>query len=133
MENTLENKAKFFAQYWHQYVVKVKSQTDDTVTRVGYGIMQDFINSCYLQLTPLSQITDEDAIEVASIIAKTITNVDDNSPVLINSNEVKKDIEVLAFASYETVDYLRSKGYALPFMTLSVEKLIEYGWVKLNV
>ena len=27
----------------------------------------------------------------------------------------------------EAYDYLRSKGYALPWMGLSVEKLIEYG------
>lgn len=29
-------------------------------------------------------------------------------------------------------DYLRSKGYAVPFMGLSVETLIEYGWVRLR-
>ena len=28
-------------------------------------------------------------------------------------------------------DFLRSKGYALPWMGLSVEKLVEYGWVVL--
>jgi hypothetical protein len=27
--------------------------------------------------------------------------------------------------------YLVSKGYALPYMGLSVEQLIEYGWIKL--
>ena len=31
-----------------------------------------------------------------------------------------------------TIDFLRSKGYVLPFMGLSVETLIEYGWVKLT-
>jgi hypothetical protein len=29
------------------------------------------------------------------------------------------------------VDYLRSKGYALPFMEYSVEDLVSFGWVKL--
>ena len=29
-------------------------------------------------------------------------------------------------------DYLRSKGYALPWMDLLVEDLVEYGWVKLK-
>lgn len=29
-------------------------------------------------------------------------------------------------------DYLRSKGYVLPYMDLSVEDLIEYNWVKLK-
>lgn len=30
------------------------------------------------------------------------------------------------------VDYLRSKGYAIPYMGLTVEKQIEYGWIKLT-
>ena len=29
------------------------------------------------------------------------------------------------------VDYLRSKGYALPFMEYSVDELVELGWVRL--
>ena len=29
-------------------------------------------------------------------------------------------------------DYFRSKGYALPYMDLSVEDLVKYGWVKLK-
>lgn len=28
-------------------------------------------------------------------------------------------------------DYLRSKGYALPWLGLSVEQQIEYGWIKI--
>lgn len=32
----------------------------------------------------------------------------------------------------QVIDYLRSKGYVLPWMGLSVEKLVEYGWVKLK-
>ncbi|MGD1319184.1 hypothetical protein [Chryseobacterium sp. 2R14A] len=31
----------------------------------------------------------------------------------------------------EIVDYLRSKGYALPFRGLSVEKMVTYGWIRL--
>jgi hypothetical protein len=33
---------------------------------------------------------------------------------------------------FELHDYLRSKGYALPWMGLSVDELVEYGWVKLK-
>jgi len=31
---------------------------------------------------------------------------------------------------FEAVDFLRSKGYALPFMGLSVDELVNYGWIK---
>lgn len=29
------------------------------------------------------------------------------------------------------IDFLRSKGYAMPWMELSVKKMVEYGWIKL--
>lgn len=29
------------------------------------------------------------------------------------------------------VDYLRSKGYAVPFLSMSVDVMVEYGWIKL--
>ena len=32
----------------------------------------------------------------------------------------------------QSLDYLRSKGYAPPYMDLSVEDLVEYGLVKLK-
>ena len=32
----------------------------------------------------------------------------------------------------QSLDYLRSKGYAVPYMDLSVEDLVEYGWIKLK-
>ena len=34
--------------------------------------------------------------------------------------------------SIKTGDYFRSKGYALSYMGLSVEDLVEYGWIKLK-
>jgi len=30
------------------------------------------------------------------------------------------------------VDYLRSKGYAVPFLSMSVEVMVDYGWIKLE-
>lgn len=32
----------------------------------------------------------------------------------------------------KVADYLRSKGYALPYMGISVEDQIKYGWIKLT-
>lgn len=31
------------------------------------------------------------------------------------------------------VDYLRSKGYAIPFMEYSVEELVNLGWMRLVI
>lgn len=44
----------------------------------------------------------------------------------INLTE-KKPVPYIAI-----VDYLRSKGYALPWMGLSVEEMVEAGWIKLT-
>jgi hypothetical protein len=74
MKNTLENKAKFFSQYWGQRLV-CNSLSED-VTIGAYGSVNEltlsenhnrmFTNLC-LELTPLLQISDEDAIEVAKL------------------------------------------------------------------
>ena len=132
LENTLENKAKFLAIYWGQKVFCYNSEGPIINTFHKNIVCGRFFSIGFLELTQLSQITDEDAIELSNIISNTITNVDDNYPVLISPKEVKTDIEVLGFASFQTVDYLRSKGYALPWMGLSVEQLVSFGWVKLK-
>jgi len=69
MENSLENKQRFFAHYWGQKVL---------IHNNGAGIISsgalDFINyyrnisnGVYLELTPLSLISEDDAIELAKI------------------------------------------------------------------
>lgn len=112
MENTLENKAKFFAQYWGQEVLTTFFGSGFYIDRDLYPISS---GSFFLVLKPLSSITDEDAGESGYDNAKSMLS--DN--YLVNSPYV--------------FDYLRSRGYALPWMGLSVEQLIEYGWVKLIV
>lgn len=46
--------------------------------------------------------------------------------------QAKHDLNNLYSLLIETIDYIRSKGYALPWMGLSVEQQIEYGWIKLK-
>src|SRR5690606_10814141 len=65
MENALENKAKFFAQYWGQKVMRCK--TFNATTGHGLsGLMNVDVNSeiikenWFLELKPLSSISDED-------------------------------------------------------------------------
>ena len=134
LENTLENKAKFFAQYWGQYVLYF---TSDFLRKIDNLTLDSVENDDYLELKPLSQISDEDAIEVSKIfgighlsgaIKELIlsifrTSIND-SGTTSSTNGIKNWLHVF--------DYLRSKGYALPWMDLSVEDLVEYGWVKLK-
>lgn len=114
MENTLENKVKFFALHWGQKIHKCFGQQNFISYVVDCRWIRDKVD--YLELTPLSQITDYDASKIgfgnrASFLA-------------INTQRY-------IYHACHT-DYLRSKGYALPWMGLSVEQLIEYGWIKLK-
>lgn len=139
MENTLENKARFMAQYWGQKVFKFRDGQMEP-QKVGSTYMTKYgIKNRYLLLKPLSSITDEDALELAKIglpdrlydylwskqtgeaIAKSIKHGR-------QTNIFYKD-----FRMADAFDFLKLKGYAVSWMGLSVEKLIEYGWVKLNL
>ena len=148
MENTLENKSKFFALYWG--IEETGSDNYSHIMPDSWNEFPYFIGNQYLILTPLSQISDEDAIEVARILygesdnfaiefnAAGITSV---SPYGLTCYGNTIDINWSGEVFYEAAssmsilkayDYLRSKGYALTWMGLSVEQLVEYGWVKLN-
>ena len=133
-QNTLENKARFFAQYFGQHVLYFSS---DFLRKIDNLTLNSIEDDDYLELKPLSQISDEDAIEVSKIfglghlsgaIKELIlsifrTSIND-SGTTSSTNGIKNWLHVF--------DYLRSKGYALPWMDLSVEDLVEYGWVKLK-
>ena len=145
-QNTLENKAKFFAQYWGQHVLYFSS---DFLRKIDNLTLDSIENDDFLELKPLSQITNEDVIQ----------------GIMITYNKTYEDLgEILEVKHYNTFssitttragqnfkthrsihhwngnrkigsmecDYFRSKGYAIPYMDLSVEDLVEYGWVKLK-
>ncbi|MFP7656107.1 hypothetical protein [Chryseobacterium proteolyticum] len=154
MENTLENKARFFAQYWGQNVYRIKDGIDEP----GKNIINDDLVA-FLELKPLSMISDEEAIEVAKIVSPMLFegNGDDGGHVVDKTEKewisvihkrkiISVDIDFDGYvyeyhedenylrpirSSYGT-DFLRSKGYALPWNGLSVEKMIEYGWIKIK-
>lgn len=159
MENTIDNKAKFFAQYWKQYVLKFK---DYKTSYPINGLMENNIEDVYLELTPLSSITDEDAIGVCKLISVgsfytqkrwDVSHVEngDASYVAITSKRSHhrfeidydgilhvKDEKTLYVPEMVLPDYLAafqyliSKGYALPYIGIEVETLIEWGWIKLK-
>lgn len=114
-ENTLENKSKFFAQYFGQKVLLHESDMDDIQLFLNNEMGGD-IKNWLLYLKPISQITDEDAVVLGYTDSK---------------SAITKHLKMIGKETSDA-DYLRSKGYALPWMGLSVEDLVEYGWVKLK-
>ncbi|MGI9582619.1 hypothetical protein ACR1PO_15595 [Chryseobacterium sp. RRHN12] len=133
MENTLENKAKFFAQYWGQRVGNFIGSTGLFTISQLY-LKKSVVKQSWLELKPLSSITDEDKIRI-----KKIENIgDEENPEAYfhfgnTYNQSYYSNEGFErFMLLDTYQYLQSKGYALPWMGLSVEKQIEYGWIKLK-
>ena len=114
-ENTLENKRKFFAQYWGQKILLHVIDVDDILLLLNNEIDND-VKNWLLYLIPISQISDEDAVALGYTDSK---------------SAITKHLKMIGKETSDA-DYLRSKSYALPWMDLSVEDLIEYGWVKLK-
>lgn len=146
MENTLKNKVKFFAQYYGQQILCFKGETSSH----KYMIVSDNgktlgLPQQYLELTPLHLIGDEDAIELSKYM--TYRNNDSKynreSYFKIYSETLDNEwIQYIKSFCVNTVhfdefnnsgwDYLRSKGYALPYNGLSVEEQVSRGWVVLK-
>ena len=108
-------KSRFFAQYWGQDVCQTKGGR--------YKLDEDCFplwEKSYLELKLLSKITDEDAQEIQII---TGANHLPKQPLIYACLKKSDAIPV--------IDFLRSKGYAIPFMGYSVEDLVSFGWVQL--
>lgn len=136
-QNTLENKAKFMALYWGQKVMRSsindKDFTDLLITTIIPETMKD---NWFLELTPLSKITDEDLKHLSKIDLVSSGEYDDSVTDLdlieFGQYEFLNSERDLKYLLPEAVDFIRSKGYALPWMDLSVEDLVSYGWVKIK-
>ena len=102
-----------------------------------------FPESVYFSGKPLNQIADEDAIEVASFVYADITDGDET--ILFAKNYImysfggwntnKFEVEQFSlfrdeYVCQQTIDYLRSKGYLIPFGGKSVEEILKLGWVR---
>jgi len=153
MENNLQNKAKFFAQYWWQKVFVAKGD-DDTYN----NWRPEEFDKVYMLLKPLSDISDEDAIELCvflkynnyetlsrtetdlTIFEKDVKSYRAIPSIIIDfetglvewdNGESWDDNRTTGFNCY-AYDFLRSKGYLLPFNGLSTEELISRGWAVLT-
>lgn len=126
MENTIENKAKFFAQYWGQLVGCTKWQSDFKICKSNFGNIE------WLEITPLQDITDEHEIEVAKIYLREYLDFIEEAKTEAEYLEYGK--ETINSRIHDTIcaDYLRRKSYILPYLDLSVEQALEYGWARLT-
>jgi hypothetical protein len=134
--NNIENKAKFFALYWGQEVLNIP-RTGQLWNVFGFEDEEgkSVTGESFLELKPLSAITDEDAVELAKImgmqeeteyvfIGKILAN-----NVFDNSDEMSET--TIYNMHCQAIDYLRLRGYAVQWYDLTVEEQVSRGWVKL--
>jgi len=115
MKNTPENRHKFFAHYWGQdvsiiYVPGLSKGSPYTME------LHDLSLTINLVLKNLKDITDEDVRNL-----KSIDSVGE-LPLLFHIYKEADKLTHITFVS----DYLRSKGYLVPWMGLSCEELIGF-------
>lgn len=134
--NKLNDKQAFFALYIDQQVYR------NDVDKTGYVLDHWCLYSTplengYLELTSLSDITDEHAIEVAKLIfSNTAFHTSEHGKRYIRqmiTSELEYHGQYWSFSKVaSTLDYLRSQGYLLPFRGYTTDQLIDMGWVKLR-
>jgi hypothetical protein len=138
---TKEIKAKYFALYYGLPVIRWNQWNNEVPNgRVTMNIPMQGGNftvdeGWYLELTPLEQISDEDAIWFCK---KNNFNYDNSlldSKSSYNLEELRNDINHLMNDldfPIKTHQYLQSKGYALSYLDYSVSDLVELNVIKLK-
>lgn len=128
-----ETKARFLGNYIGCEVQWYRGDGELITTRLTVSDFPFLRNkNCWLLATPLSQITDEDAVEVAKMYGWEESHLRFKERVFQFKLELNNINQFKSRHSVEVIDYLRSREYALPFMGISVEEMCEAGWVKLR-
>lgn len=131
MNQQQQDKAAFFAQYYPQNVMRHESYTDGPlIAAISVGN-----TSHYLELKPLSCITDEDVKVVLGIVGYRGYDYKETIEwlVILFSDPALDYMHGLSGNQIRLlIDFLRSRGYLIPFRNYSVDQILEMGWVKLK-
>lgn len=140
MENNLLNQRKFNVLYWGQEIAYVTYPHEEGIIDHIDDYSLNYTE--YLNLKSLSSITDEGLRDIANIFFNynpyAYSGYNDYLEDLLNEGKsILKSIgngsmpcDLNRYSNF--LDFLRSEGYALPWMGLSVEKMIKYGWIRLK-
>lgn len=135
IENTTENKAKLAGLYYGQKVIRETKYELSPLCKV-FPIFLEEIEKWHLELKPLSSITREDLIAIGfnfpDDVSEITIEISPDSYIKHWTGIEQSRLIKEGYLTLKDFDYLRSKGYALPWMGLSVEKQVEYGWIKLE-
>ena len=120
MKNTIENKQRFFDAYSGQKIFRYSWNEELYTNRY---LDQDKLHKYTAELNSLSEISDDHLLWLGKNY---------NADLDYCKDLVRRYLSIPWLINYEVSDYLRSKGYLLPFMDLTIEKILEYGWAVLK-
>jgi hypothetical protein len=136
-EEELNIKMKFYAQYFGQKIVRSefveKSRNLKTVNANCFAFPHLIINSC-LELKSIENIDNEDAQYLVNLIPLASK---DGYEMSFKEHEHSKEKIYKSMIDFRNthsfiLDFLRSKGYAVPFMEYSIDDLIKMNFIKIT-
>lgn len=129
MENTTENKLKFFALYFGQRVLKnVKSPQVTILNGHFFYYSVPYIENYHLKLRSIDSITNDECVGVYDLLFDFPSA---ENHVFAKVCKIKFLIENEDYSQILT-DFLRSKGFLVPFMNLTTDQILEFGWAKIK-
>lgn len=131
-ELTQENRLRFESLYVGQDVFRSSKEPDESGILTPRLLARPNSKYDWLSLKTLSQISDEDAIEVGNILSLSY----DDKVISIEVRDWISDQFGIGKINHKwdcmrVQDFLRSRGYALPWMGLSIDELVAAGWIRL--
>jgi hypothetical protein len=132
LENTQQNKERFFAQYYGQKVWRCELHNElmnvdyEVLCHVDESIMGAPIVKEWLELTALENISDEDAQKLPH------KEYDNNKVFYKSAKDFLNNISIFGFLTSDEADKLREMGYLIEFNSTPTQTLLDYNWVKLR-
>lgn len=134
MENTIENKVKFFVQYWGQDCLTLFGESGAFGVkncRVQGNHLSSITPYDFLILKSLADFSDEDAYHMAVFVGD-LGDQDNKDTLTRHGKEIVHYDVVLRTIRSIHADFLRSRGYLIPFNNLTPDQILEYGWAKIR-
>lgn len=149
MKNTLANKKLFTASYYGQNIMRYSNWADDFEAN---GFDGKFYRGCpaypsavcdtsFLEVKPLSSISDKDAHIVCNILRvkqdNQIIKIMGHSRIQLLKNNITHNGGIGFFVNtsermLHAYDYLRSKDYAVVWRGVPVRTQLKFGWIRLR-
>lgn len=141
-ENIIENRDRFFALYWGTETFC--GGDNHMITNVDpYAVSDTSYPEPHLRLKSILHATQGILLYLASHDGKNLDNVVKCEVLSLERHNNKEYLNlklhcingyhsyIHTLSSSQCVDFLRYNGYAVGWLDLSVEDLVDYGWIKI--